>query len=87
MILFGQKQMTLSKKQVIAMLTPEQMANYSKHCIIPKRPDQPLTQENSITVTSPQRIYVVGKWRILRDPDQYERDLQYILAAPSLAAS
>lgn len=82
MIMFGHDHMVISRKQFTAMLTEEQMANFSLYCMIPRRPDKPLTRDNSIIVTSFQRKYIVSKWRIARDPDQYERDLEYILAAP-----
>jgi hypothetical protein len=82
MLMFGMSRMVMGQKQVKTMLTPEQMTNFSKYCLIPKRPDQPLTEGNSIIVTSVQRTYVVGNWRSTRDADQYERDLHYILSAP-----
>ncbi len=85
MLLFGMTHMVMSQKQVASMLTEEQMTNFSKYCLMPRRPDQPLTLENSIVATSVQRKFVVGNWRSARDPDQYERDLQYILGAPVAA--
>ena len=86
MLMFGHDHMVISRKQFNAMLTEEQMQNFSTHCMIPRRPDRPLTSENAIIVTTFQRKYVVGRWKITRDPDQYERDLAYILAAPPYTA-
>lgn len=79
MLLFNQERMFMPRTLVKSMLTAEQTTNFSAYSIIPKRPDQPLSEDNSIIVTSAQRIYVVAKWRTSRDSDQYERDLNYIL--------
>jgi hypothetical protein len=80
MLLFHQEQMFMPQTLVNSMLTAEQTANFSAYSIIPKRPDQPLSEDNSIIVTSAQRIYVIAKWRTSRDPDQYECALNYILS-------
>jgi hypothetical protein len=79
MLLFKQERMFLPKTLCLTMLTAEQIANFSDYSIIPKRPDQPLSQDNSIVVTSAQRIYVVKKWKSARDADQYEHDLNSAL--------
>lgn len=79
MVLFNHDRMFLPKTLVTAILSKEQVANFSNYCIIPKRPDKPLSEDNCIVVTSIQRIYVVAKWKSSRDPDQYENDLRHIL--------
>jgi hypothetical protein len=81
MLLFHQDRMFMPRTLVTELLTAEQMANFSTYSIIPKRPDQPLSKDNSIVVTSSQRIFIVAKWRSTRDPDQYERELNHILGA------
>jgi hypothetical protein len=87
MLLFGHDHMIMGYKQAMALLTPEQLADFSNFCLIPKRPDQPLAKDNSIIVTSVQRMYIVGNWKRSRDPEQYARDLQYILDSPKHAIS
>ena len=82
MIMFGHDRMAISRQQFNSMLSEEQMRHFSLYCMIPLRPDKPLTHDNVVIVTSFQRKYIVAKWRIAHDPDQYERDLEYILAAP-----
>lgn len=84
-LIFGQAKLIISRKQVTAMLTPEQMANYSRYCLIPRRPDLPLTADNSVIVTGIQRSFVVSNWKLTKDSDQYERDLLYIIGAPAVA--
>ncbi len=83
MILFGHDHMIMGYKKVMAMITKEQLADFSNHCLIPKRPDLQLTQDNSTIVTSVQRMYVVGSWKRSRDPDQCARDLQYMILGGS----
>ena len=83
MVMFGHKHMTISRQAVNSKLSEEQIKNFNMYCIIPRRPDTPLTNENSIIVTSFQRKYVMAKWRVTRDADMYEQDLKYILAAPA----
>lgn len=82
MLTFGHKSIAIPRKQVTAMLTEEQLRSYPDYCIIPRRPDVPLTPENAIVVTSCQRRYVVAKWKTTRNADQYEADLAFILGAP-----
>jgi len=79
MLEFGFKSMCITKHEVIAKLSEEQMAHYSDYCLIPKRPDIPLSEANSIMVTATQRIYIFRNWRKTRDTDQYIRDLEHIL--------
>ena len=82
MTVFGQKRMFMSRKQILAKLTDEQQADYSNHALIPKNPDQPLVESNSIVVTSAQRAYVVSNWKKSRDPEQYLQDLISVLKTP-----
>ncbi len=79
MIMFNQEKMFLPRTLVVAMLTKEQMDNYKGHCIIPKRPDKPISKDNAVAVTSVQRRSVVNAWKTSRDADQYESDLNQIL--------
>jgi hypothetical protein len=81
MIMFNQEKVFLPRTLVVKMLTEEQLENYTAYCIIPKHPDQPISKDNSIAVTSTQRKYVVAKWKTSRDPDQYERALNDVLGS------
>lgn len=78
--------MIINHVQVMAKLTPDQMANFSNYCLIPKRPDHPLSVDNSIIVASEQRKYVIGNWKRSRDPEKYVQDLQFILSSPKHVA-
>ena len=79
MAAFGQTRMILSWKQIYAKLTDEQLADFSNHALIPKFPDQPLTQTNSLIVTSAQRTYLVANWKKSRDPELFLQDLISVL--------
>ena len=79
---FGHTKMNMGRNEVIAMLTEEQIANFREYCLMPRRPDQPLSQTNSIILTSPQRMYLIGRWRKTRDTLKYMHDLNHILKPP-----
>ena len=79
MLTFGHKRMTISRKQVVAMLSDEQMANFGSYSLIPLRSEHPLTVDNVVVVTTIQRRYIMGKYRISRDMEGYKRDLKLML--------
>ena len=78
--LFSQTSMHLSRKQIIDMLTEEQMGSIAKFCMIPRDPETPLDISNSIIVTTIQRAYVVAGWKATRDPAKYASDLEFVLS-------
>ena len=82
--LFGQTSMHLSRKQIIDMLTEEQMGSIAKFCMIPRDPEQQLDINNSIIVTTIQRAYVVAGWKATRDPAKYASDLEFVLSTAKL---
>ena len=82
MIMFGHKQMKLSRQELMKIITKQQLQNYSKYCVIPRRPDEILTVDNIVIVESSQRRYVVGRWKRTEDANQYVRDLALILSMP-----
>ncbi len=76
---FGHTKMEIKRKEVIEMLTEEQITNFRDYCLMPRRPDRPLSMFNSILLTSPQRMYLIGRWRKTRDAIKYMYDLNHIL--------
>jgi hypothetical protein len=81
MILFKQKRIHLPMALVLSLLTKEQLQNSSTVCVIPKRPDAPLSKDNCVVVTSSQRRYIVARWKENRDADHYEAILKHTLSA------
>jgi hypothetical protein len=81
-LMFGHKNIAIPRKLVTALLIEAQMEDFSRHCIVPKNPDQILSKDNIVVVTSFQRSYIVNHWRVTRDSAQYMRDLAFILEAP-----
>ena len=79
MLEFGHTKMNIRRQEVIDMLTEEQITNFREYCLMPKRPDVPLSLSNSIVLTSPQRKYLIGRWRKTRDATKYMYDLNHIL--------
>lgn len=79
MLEFGHAKMNLGRPTVIAMLSEEHINNPGEYCLMPKRPDRPLSVANSIIITRPQRLYLITRWRKSHDHKQYMRDLWHIL--------
>lgn len=87
MLMFGRKRMSVSRKQVEALLTDEQLSHFDQYSLIPRDPEDILSVDNIVVVSKFQRHYVIGRWRATRDPAQYKRDLDFILDAPNHVAS
>lgn len=79
MIEFGHTKMNLGRPAVIGMLSEEHIATPGEFCLMPKRPDRPLSLPNSIILSRPQRLYLINRWRKSRDAEQYMRDLWHLL--------
>ena len=76
MVLFGHTSIKVGVKQIRALMTPEQMAAYSRYCIIPKTPELPLSEDNIIVATTAQRRFVVSMWKAAsNDPEAYRKSL------------
>jgi len=80
MPLFQQRHMKISRKEVMEMLTTAQVRNFSRFCLVPLRPDLPLTADNSAVVSSPERKFIVGNYRFTLNSEKYQRDLRHILS-------
>jgi len=80
MLLFGHDKMKLSRKELMSMLTENQMQNFSQYCVIPRKPEEILTIDNAVVVGTHQRRYVVGRWKRAKDVAQYEQDLKLLLS-------
>ena len=80
MPLFQQRHMKISRREVVKMLTAAQIRNFSRFCLVPLRPDLPLTADNLTVVSSPERKFIVGNFRYALDSEKYQRDLRHILS-------
>ena len=78
--LFKQTFLKISRKELLTLLTPKQLANYRNWCIVPKDPNQPISIHNVAVISSRQRRYLICNWKFKRDPDQYTRDLSQLAA-------
>lgn len=83
-LLLKQPRIHISRKQVKALLTDQQMEDFSHFCLIPKDPTKILSAENVLVVSSLQRKYIMGRWRLKQDVEQYRVDLEFILEAPKV---
>ena len=77
--LFGQDHVEIRKRNMIKLVTQEQLANAGEWCIIPKRPDMPISGENAVMATVYMRRVLMKNWKAHRDPAQYAARLERLL--------
>ena len=79
MLTFGHKRMDISRTTVLAMISDKHVAQFSQYCLIPLRPDKPLTSDNAVIVSTDERRFVMNTWRKQKDADAYERNIKAVL--------
>jgi hypothetical protein len=79
MITFGLSHMAITRTQVLAMLSDEQVAQFSQCSLMPLRPDKPLASDNAVIVSTDERRFVMNTWRKQKDADAYERNIKAVL--------
>ena len=62
MLMFGQDHMVMGVRQVLSMLTPEQVANYKTVCLVPVDPALPLTKTNVAIIPNAKARCTIRKW-------------------------
>ena len=72
---FGQTTIQLSTKQIRDLMTPNQIQNYKKWCIVPVDPTHPLTVDNAVVVSSIHRMFLISHWRLGHSLIQYQHAL------------
>jgi hypothetical protein len=83
MVMFGHTSVKVGVKHIRAVLTQEQMAGFSKYCIIPMSPDMPLSEDNMVVVTTAQRRFAVSMWKAAsKSAEAYRTSLAHILNVP-----
>jgi len=80
MALFGPDKIHLSQREMIAMLNADQITNFSKWCIMPRNPTEPLSLSNSAVVLDYQRKYLLATWKFRKDKTEYEDRLNHLLS-------
>jgi hypothetical protein len=85
MVMFGHPRMEMGMKQLLSMLSAEQIAEYTKYSLVPIVPSKPLTKDNAVIITGSQRKFVFGNWKSSsQDDTKYKSALEFILNAPDL---
>ena len=79
MLTFGLSRMAITRTQVLAMLSDEQVAQFSQCSLMPLRPDKPLASDNAVIVSTDERRFVMNTWRKQKDADAYERNIKAVL--------
>ncbi len=77
---FEQAVLRLSVRQIERLLRPEHFDDHARFALLPRRPNEPVSPDNVVVVTVPQRRYLTGLWRLKHDPILYERDLGMLLS-------
>jgi hypothetical protein len=77
--LFGQDHVEIKKKHMVSLVTKEQLANAGEWCIVPRRPDVPISGDNAVMVTIYMRRCLIKKWKSDHDPAQYAGLLERLL--------
>ncbi len=80
MNMFGHGRLGLHIRDILAMLTPEQIENVGKYSLVPIVPSAPLSKTNAMIVTCAQRAQAFECWRASnRDDAAYKRGLERAL--------
>ena len=75
MVVFGHKAMKMGVNEIKSLLTPSQLEDSSKVCIIPKDPTVQLCVDNAVAVSTEKRSAVMACWRPNRDAAAYQTAL------------
>ena len=74
--------MTIRKSDVIKILTPDQVANYSDWALVPRDPTMQTSKDNVELVTVYQRRCLVKSWKKHHDAAQYMDLLRRLMEQP-----
>ena len=80
--IFGHAKVTIRKSDVIKILTPDQVANYSDWALVPRDPTMQTSKDNVELVTVYQRRCLVKSWKKHHDAAQYMDLLRRLMEQP-----
>jgi hypothetical protein len=61
--LFNQKKINITIAELLVMATPAQIEDFSAWAIVPKKPSETVSKENSVLILSYQRMYLINRWK------------------------
>ena len=79
MLTFGMKRINIKGSDMLTLLNPDQIANFTNWSMVPRRPDKEITNDNVAIITSAQRRYLVATWKLTKNSDEYESNLYNLL--------
>ena len=79
MLTFGMKRININGRDILTILSQDQISNFTNWSMVPRRPDQEITQGNVVMITSAQRRYLVATWKLTKNADEYENNLKNLL--------
>ncbi len=68
---FDQHKMTMGVWEITTLLTPEQLADFSKFAIMPVDPAAPLSIKNAAAITTAARSSIMSHWKAHHDIAEY----------------
>jgi hypothetical protein len=74
---FDQPAVHITAKNIIKLLTPDQLAHSTHWAIVPIDPLLPLAPGNAVVISSHLRMLLVFQWRAFHDTDEYKRILDF----------
>jgi hypothetical protein len=77
--IFGRDSINLTSEEAHELLTQEHADNPAAFAIVPADPTEHLSKTNAVIVSSSQRSYLTGLWKVNRDAQAYKRDMAALL--------
>ncbi len=77
--LFDQDRVEIKKTDMVKIVKPEHISHASEWCIIPRKPDIPISGDNMVMATIYVRRCLIKRWRENKDPQQYTALLEHML--------
>ncbi len=80
MIVFGHQRMFMGIKQVMSLMSAEQLADYKNFALVPIVPSQPISKCNVAVIGEAKRKALMANWKATNQDDaQYGRSLGLVI--------
>ncbi len=76
---FRQERIKLSMEEALGLLTDEQIQDFARWSLVPRRPEEVLAGDNAVLVTNYPRRSLMCQWRTGRSVEAYKAHLAYLL--------
>ena len=79
--IFGQQHTKMSRQDILSLFSSEQLENYVDWMIMPRDPAHTLVAGNAVLVKKPTRSFLLCEWKRHRDPVEYMKKLDALMAS------